>query len=359
MELILWWLPLVLLGSLLLLAAIAWLVQRQRRQRPPSRGLPLANSRRLLRLPAYQHQLRRHLWLVRGLLLVLILGIASTLVLSGRLARHTLTQPEMKNRDIILCLDVSGSMNAANAKLTGVYGELAKKFNGERLGLVVFDSSPVVIFPLTNDYAFISERLTGISDIFGRASQQKKSTSGDPAADIWTNKRSKEEIEASRNLYDLLEGTNEGSGSSLIGDGLAGCINRFDTPLQKRSRSIIFGTDNYLAGNPLVTLQEAAEVARSRDIRAYGINPADGISRRYRVKEAEEFKDAMLLTNGDYYTLDAANAPDEIIAKITAQDATRFKGSPQLITIDTPQVLLFIIAGLTTAMLLLIWRLRL
>lgn len=343
MALVFWWLPL-LLGALLLLGGLfTW---RRHTPRRPAFQKPLANSARLTRLPLYQSLVRRHRRLIFLLLGLTGVAIITTLLLSGRPAHTQLVAPNMKNRDIVLCLDVSGSMTEANKEITALYSKLAKDFNGERLGLVIFDSSPITLFPLTNDAAFISNRLGAISRIFGRSASPDNSGEGGRE-------------EAYRQVADLLEGVNQGDGSSLIGDGLAACVNRFDALDQKRTRSIILGTDNYLSGKPLITLQEAANLATERAIRVYGINPADEGSGEYKTPEAEAFKSAMLHTSGDYYRMDDPAAARTIIDKITAQDATRFQGSPQLIVADTPQPFIIVIFAIITILFGFLWRLRL
>ncbi|MDO4780775.1 MAG: VWA domain-containing protein [Candidatus Saccharibacteria bacterium] len=347
MELMIWWLPLVLIVGLAITGVIAYRWRRAHTAADVRK--PLAHGSRLTRLPAYQQLIRRQSIAVRALIGLTALALVFGLVLSGRPAYTTVTESEMKNRDIILCLDVSGSMTEANKELTAIYAKLAKDFDGERLGMVIFDSSPVTLFPLTNDYDFISERLAQISKAFGNASKDfDYSTATEAEKEEW------------RNAYnDIFDGVHQGSGSSLIGDGLASCINRFDVPQQKRSRSIIFGTDNYLAGNPIVTLKEAAELAKERDIRVYGINPADYSTASYTPKESEAFKRATLLTNGDYYKMDQPSAAQQIIQKITAQDATRFKGSPQIVANDMPEWFLLPILLLIMGVIIASWRMKL
>ncbi|MDO4773776.1 MAG: VWA domain-containing protein [Candidatus Saccharibacteria bacterium] len=347
MELRLWWLPLVLLIGLVIAGVLAYRWRRTHSSTDTRK--PLAHGIRLTRLPAYQQLIRRQSLVVRGLIVLTALALILSLILSGRPAYVTVTESEMKNRDIILCLDVSGSMTTANKELTAVYAKLAKKFDGERLGMVIFDSSPVTLFPLTNDYDFVSERLAQISQAFDSVSEDFNFRSATEA-----------QKEKWRAAYDdIFHGVNEGRGSSLIGDGLASCVNRFDVPQQKRSRSIIFGTDNYLAGNPIVTLQEAAELAKERDIRVYGINPADHSSGSYTSKYAEDFRRATLLTNGDYYKMNQPAAAEAIIQKIASQDATRFKGSPQLTITDTPEWFVLPILLLTISVIVAGWRMKL
>lgn len=340
MELSLWWLSIAILCAVM----ISLIIAKRRHQKHGEKitgKLPLANSFRLTRLPAYQKYLQRYTWLIRGALSVVMVAVLALVILAGRPTSHSVTYPETKNRDIILCLDVSGSMVEADAELTKIYAELSKGFKGERLGMVIFDSSPITVFPLTNDYDFIRQQLEGISEALGKGSKSDDFKS-----------------ELSRRFYDLISGVNEGDGSSLIGDGLASCVSRFDRLDTKRSRSIIFGTDNYLSGNPVVTLKEAAQLAKDKDIRIYGINPADYSSSYADSQPVKEFKEAILLTNGDYYKLDNVSAASSIIKKVTEQDATRFKGSPQIVYTDQPQIFLCIFLFCFVALLVISWRLN-
>ena len=59
----------------------------------------------------------------------------------------------------MLCLDVSGSMSEVDVEVLSVFEELLDGFEGERIGLTIFNSSPVQIFPLTDDYEFIRGHL--------------------------------------------------------------------------------------------------------------------------------------------------------------------------------------------------------
>ena len=112
-----------------------------------------------------------------------------------------------------------------------VFQELLPGFEGERIGLTIFNSSPVQIFPLTDDYDFIETHLTDMRDSFDFV---------ESVPEHWV-------------------GTLNGPGGSLIGDGLAACALGFDRPEDDRSRSIIFATDNEINGAETVTLQQGAD----------------------------------------------------------------------------------------------------
>ena len=97
-------------------------------------------------------------------MLAVILGLHALLlvmmiILAGRPSSVAVVSPEVKNRDIVLCLDVSRSMYEYDVEIIKTYRTLARKFDGERLGLVLFDRSPAVIFPLTDDASLIDSKL--------------------------------------------------------------------------------------------------------------------------------------------------------------------------------------------------------
>ena len=222
MELVAWWLSLLLILVLVIASAVSRLRNKKRQPKIAGTSLPVANSYRLIRLPEYQKYFRRYKYLISVALLIVAVSVVMIIILAGRPTTKAVIEPESHNRDIMLCLDVSGSMYEADSEILRVYAELSKGFKGERIGLVLFDSSPVVVFPLTDDYDFVTKQLESAAEAF------KYSFSG------------KYNSEKTKRIYDLISGVYEGDGSSLIGDGLAGCVNRFDKLDHKRSRSIIF-----------------------------------------------------------------------------------------------------------------------
>lgn len=325
-NLIYWWLSLALLVALV----VAFVIARKKLKKPSQKHtLPVAHMSRLIHLPEYGVAMGRLRLFTRLGLVFTVLALLCGLILAGRYATTVVIEPETKSRDIMLCLDVSGSMISVDKEIVKKFGELAKGFDGERLGLTVFDGMSATVFPLTNDYSFIAEKL-------------KEAERGFDSFD-----------------FDLWAGTYGENGSSIIGDGLASCVSRFDRLDSERSRSVILATDNYLAGNPIVTLAEAAAFAKSKQVRVYGINPADYSSSYYVDKTAKEFHDQVLSTGGDYYKLDDRSNVDSIVSKIGEQEATRFKGSPQIVTTDQPVVFIVIALIASSFLIFTAWRFRL
>ncbi|GAB3606851.1 VWA domain-containing protein [Conyzicola nivalis] len=327
MELIFWWmLPLWLVGLAAAVAVAAVLARRSRRRTALS--LPIAHRDRLTGLPGYARALRRYRRLLVGLiasLLVLLVGVA---LITARPASVSSVQPKLSNRDIVLCLDVSGSMVDYDREVLDVFGELAEQFTGERISLVVFNASAVTRFPLTSDYEYIADQFAALRDDFDSETS------------------------------DYYRGTLFGNGSSLVGDGLASCVVRFDTPDAERSRSVILVTDNLIAGEPIFTLPEAGALAQQRGVTVYGINPGDTDAKAYLDDLAVEFRTVVEGTQGSYFALDDPKAIPSIVDEITSQQAAEMVGEPQIVLTDRPEVPVLIAFLGLAGLFVFAWRLR-
>ena len=334
MELIFWW----MIPVALLLAAVTYWVARRRDRSGTSVRRPVAHSRRLTELPEYQAAVRRHR---RWLTVAVVAGgvlMAAAVVAAARPAERSTVNPEQRNRDIILCLDASGSMSSADAAVVEVFARLAQGFDGERLGLTVFDSSAVQVFPLTDDYDFVQEQLAEAKGAFDGAS----GSAG------------------------FLDGTWNGAGSSLIGDGLASCVQGFPAADngepgaggKERSRSVILATDNFVSGDPIFTLEQAAVLAKEKNVRVYALNPGDYDYGTDPDQPGAQLRTAAEGTGGAYYPLDNPEAVQDIIRKVQSTEATAFKSAPQAAVTDRAELPLGIalVSGLVLAGAS--WRLR-
>ncbi len=304
----------------------------KKRKKSTGSKKPVANSKYMTELESYKKALKKYTLLIRLMALFLAFIFLLIIILSVRPAVKTIERPDLTNRDIILCLDVSGSMRETDAKVVENFAELAKGFKGERIGMVIFDSTAATLFPLTNDYNYVIDILNKTKAAFNSENYSESN-------------------------YDLFTGTNEGEGSSLIGDGLASCVLRFDKLGTKRSRSVILATDNYANGAQIVDLKQAGALAKKNDVRVYGLNPDDRNDGDYKDKNSIEFREVVLGTNGDYYKFESPGSIPGIISKVSQQEATRFKGSPVLVTSDKPQLIILIIVFSTVILLFIVWRL--
>lgn len=307
MTLNIWWMPLVALGVLVAAVAVGAVIGIRSGRRAYARPAALVSrAERLRALPSFRAAVRRRTALLSGIVALGAIAVLLGGVVAARPMAPKTVQPVNASRDIMLCLDVSGSMSDVDVEVLSVFEELLKGFEGERIGLTIFNSSPVQVFPLTDDYAFVKEQLQNVRGSFDYV---------DETPEHWV-------------------GTLNGPGASLIGDGLAACTMRFDHQDDERSRSVILATDNELAGASILTLDEAAQYAKAQRVRVFALNPVQG-------KDAQvsaQLADAAALTGGQSYALRATTTVGDIIAEIQKQEATTLKGQAQVILVDSPNL---------------------
>lgn len=318
-----WWLVPV---ALVIAAAAGWFALRPR---PGGNGRrrPVANADRLTALPEYQAALRRHRrWLATAALAGAALMISSVAA-AARPVELTTSRPEQRNRDIMLCLDASGSMSSADSAVVDVFARLAKEFDGERIGLTVFDSTAVQVFPLTDDYEYVEEQLALARDAFD----------GEPGS------------------AGFLDGTWGGRGSSLIGDGLASCVNGLpagkpgtDSGPQtgtdsadsgrQRPRSVVLATDNYLSGDPIFTLEQAGALAEERGVKVYALNPGDLDYGTGPGQPGARLRAVAEAGGGAYYALDSPDAVPGIVRTVQETEAATLQGAARAVISDRPEL---------------------
>jgi len=326
-EVIVWWAPIPWVLGVAVVAVLVAL--RVRRERAASRDrLPVAHAERLTALPAYRRALAAYRALVVGLVACILVTVALAAVLTARPATVTLTKPELHNRDIVLCLDVSGSMISYDQAVLDVFDTLTQEFTGERISLVVFNASAVTYFPLTSDYGYIAKQLERLGTEFEEESPS------------------------------YLDGTLLGNGSSLVGDGLASCVTKFDRTQDERSRSVILVTDNFIAGEQIFTLPEAAALAVDRGVRVYGINPGDSAEKDYLQEYAVEFEKAMDDSGGAYYPLDDPGVVPSVVSAIEAEQAAVIPGEPVVTRTEHPEAPVIAAFVVLVGLLTLAWRLK-
>lgn len=306
--------------------AVAVLVSahRRRTRRPRDDDATIANLHHAGASTLFRRLRRRYRLLLGGEVAALAVVGISAVGLTMRPVTDREVERDVRNRDVMLCLDVSTSMNWLDAIVLRQFADLATGLRGERIGLTIFNGSAITVFPLTDDAEFVEETLNEAATALN---QRKRS---------------------------FVEGTEEGSGTSLIGDGLASCALRFDTDDDSRSRSIVFATDNALAGVPLMTLSEAASMARERGIRVYAIAANDRITSR----DAAALREAVETTNGSFFETDNETTTAEVVAEIGRLEASRLDVPPEVVADDRPTAwVVSCLAGLG-ALLAVGWGLR-
>lgn len=314
MELVFVWMPLVAAGIVAATLAVL-VVLRRRSSRHDHDIVSAAHSERLLRMPEYRAAYRRAMLKLGAMVLLVLVSLGAFSIVAARPITTDVADTDRVNRDIVLCLDISGSMTSADAAIVGRFLELVEQFHGERIALVVWDSSAAQIFPLNDDYDYVEEKLASVQDeVSSDVGDVGDVFGGDPDGDP-----------------PLYAGTTLGNGSSLIGDGLASCVLRFDNPDLDRSRTLILATDNQLAGLPIVSLEQATGFALERQVRVYGITPGG-----YAGPEIDDLRTQLQRTGGEVFSVDDTAAGENIVDQVLDDQATTLEGVPELVVIDHP-----------------------
>ncbi|EWS83031.1 vWA domain-containing protein [Brachybacterium phenoliresistens] len=335
-----WWVTLLLLLAGIAVWAITFWNRRAMRRSP----VLVANSSFLEQLPSFVRA-QRTARIVRVLQVGLaVLGVLGASVLSGRVATERIETPDFASRDIVLCLDVSGSMYEYDTEILQTFAAMVDSFDGERVALSIFNSTSRTVFPLTNDYDLIRRELTeGAEAIDFDETGYRLGTRDYPEEKV-------------RQYVDFVEGTRGiDDQASIVPDGLASCGLLFDQAAQDRSRSIIFATDNEVNGEPIFTLQEAVDGVAARDIDLYTFYPG-----AFECTDVcfEELKTVTETVDGGLYQSSDPNAIPSIIEQIQRSQAELMGAEPTVIRNDHP-MLGFVLALLAlVAVLVLGWRNR-
>ncbi len=325
--------------------ALAYLIfsfVRFRRRKKFKGGTKAIEAEYMKEIPHF----RRRLAAYKVLKFILTVSIMVNLLLSGFLMavpyKTQVNEIKHMNRDIILCMDISTTVDHLNFELVGKLKEMVENLNGERFGIVIFNTTPLYLCPLTTDYEQVLEELDIIEEAL------------DLRYDYYNGSGS-----YSSRLVELDEyisaGTligNQERGSSIIGDGLAAAALDF-TGIEEdpdRSRIIIFSTDNDLQGDEIITLPQAGQLCVDRGITVYGI----GTEQMYP-SDRTMMKNAVEMTGGEFYYGESSRVVDDIVEKIQEHMATLDTVEYEIsetVTLEIPFIILLISMA---AMILLQW----
>ena len=335
-----WWVTALLLLAALVVWAITFWNRRAMRRSP----VLVANSRYMDRIPSFVRA-QRMARAVRALqVAIAVLAVLAASVLSGRIASERISTPEFSSRDIVLCLDVSGSMYEYDTEILSTFAELVDTFEGERVALSIFNSTSRTVFPLTNDYDLVQRELEAGAeaidfDEFGYR--------------LGNRDYSEDEV---RQYVEFVDGTRGiADEASVIPDGLASCAQEFDQAEEDRSRSIIFATDNELNGDPIFTLQEAAERVAARDIDLYTFYPG---AYECGPQCYEELKTTTEEQGGELHESSDPEAIPSIINQIQKSQAEAMGATPSVLRTDHPLAPFALTVLTLLGILVLGWRSR-
>lgn len=309
--------PFVIVIGIICIIALFFLNKKNRDKY--KEGIKVANTKYLLENSEYKAVIKKYKFFYYVAFAICIFALLFSFILVSRPAKVETTDSTMYNRDIFLCMDVSRSVNELNEQLVDNLKEVVKNMKGERFGISIFNTSSVLLVPLTDDYEYILDVLDTLKDSLNITNNNN-----------YTN---------SKYLYlynYIMAGTivgNNDRGSSLISDGLASCVYDFPDLNEDRKRIIIFSTDNESLGTPLLTLKEAANLCKEKNIVVYAVTPNE-----IKSNDKIELEEAVNITNGSLYTSSKKENTSNIINSIEKQEKSLIKGKKERKTTDVPQI---------------------
>lgn len=323
----------IILGGIILIILTVWLFARTQKNKKSLETY--SNTNRFTQTPAYRKALKKYIRLLYLPVAVLLVAVLTTTTIAAQPTIIELEKNKKYNRDIVLCLDVSGSMFSVDAEILSTFEDLIKGFKGERVGLIIWNSNSHQVFPLTDDYSYMLDNIAKV----------KK-----PLESVFINPEDPE-------IYDIFTSTSNGSGSSLIGDGLASCTIPFEDMTKEdteRSKSIILATDNQIAGTQIITLQDAAEETQKLDINLYTIDP--GTPGATENDPSTELKNITESIGGTYYPLRGGGFVEDIVEQISATEAAEIESQPVIKLTEIPQNFIWVLLIIMFIYLTIMWR---
>jgi Ca-activated chloride channel homolog len=325
------WPWLVVLLVVLLVALLAVWVRIWWRRQPPGASY-VAHVARLRALPRYRTLVQRRRLLGGFGSLAALVACIGGIVLGGRVQETQVINRDESTRDIVLCLDASGSSAPWNGDVADEYRSIVEELDGDRVGLTIWNNVAINRVPLTDDYGVVLDQLDQAESAF----------------EGWN------EVTPSKEFEDFTAGTfiDEGKDrSSLIADGLVSCVQRFDRLDEDRGRALILATDGEQRGRGVFDLTEATEYAAEAGVVVHVIaNPGepdlDGDIDGLQATAAD--------TGGTFAQLGTGGSAQDVVEEINELETTEVERPPLVQTLDAPRTGQ-VIAGIGVVLLVLVW----
>jgi hypothetical protein len=284
---------------------------------------------------------------------LLVAALLLSIALVARPSHVDASAERASSRDIVLCLDVSGSTLPYDREVIDTYLELAKHFEGERIGLSIFNSTSRTVFPLTDDYELVITQLS-------EASKALKGVESQDDIDEMSDSEYQK-------IADWLEGTqNRKDATSLIGDGVVSCAamlpgfaygeaNQTNAERQ-RAASIVLATDNIVSGKATYSLAEALDLTEQTKITVDGLysgpRSSEGDQTTADMKSAIESHGGIFLAQSNGATI------NELVRDIQSRRDSASDSTSKASMSDAPGLWTLALAVVIIIWIACAWRLR-
>lgn len=142
----------------LILAVILFFIKLNRKAKYTN-GKKVANTKYVKETEYYKTKVKKYKTITNLIKIVSAICIVMTSILIARPVTILTKSEEKYNRDIILSLDASRSECAVNLELVKKLKKIVPDLQGDRIGIVMYNTAPIVYCPLTTDYNYVNECL--------------------------------------------------------------------------------------------------------------------------------------------------------------------------------------------------------
>ena len=312
-----WWLIPVVLAVVVIATVVGWMLARRAGVRSGKKGW-VANTGYLRGLPKYQALVRRTRASLAMAFVCFLIAVIATSVSAGAPVDRYVKHDKSASRDIVLCLDASGSMLPYDSKIGGAFRQIISHFEGERISLQLWDAYSMTMFPLTDDYDMATDVLQEMSDTIDTGLIRYGG-----------------QLSGTQELFDYLAPVMDENRevSSIVGDGLSSCVMGFDHNDKQRSRTILLATDNEVYGDGVYDLSEAIEFAKKQGVTVTALYPGSDTNLGY---QAQQLRDEVRKTGGDFYDASSPSAVDSVVRQIEAEQKEELDSAGKMIETDRP-----------------------
>lgn len=175
-------------------------------------GKKVANTKYIKETEYYKTKVKKYKIISNIIKTISLICIIISSILIARPVTIQNKSEDKYNRDILISLDISTSESEVNLELVKKFKEIIPNIKGDRIGIIIYNTAPVVYCPLTDDYDYVNECLDTIEqqmkifvDNDGRIPSLFEQENGNINS-FW---------------YGGAVANYEVRGSSLVGDGLA------------------------------------------------------------------------------------------------------------------------------------------
>ena len=312
-----WWLIPVVLTVVVIATVVGWMLARRAGVRSGKKGW-VANTGYLRGLPKYQALVRRTRASLAIAFVCFLIAVIATSVSAGAPVDRYVKHDKSASRDIVLCLDASGSMLPYDSKIGGAFRQIISHFEGERISLQLWDAYSMTMFPLTDDYDMATDVLQEMSDTIDTGLIRYGG-----------------QLSGTQELFDYLAPVMDENRevSSIVGDGLSSCVMGFDHNDKQRSRTILLATDNEVYGDGVYDLSEAIEFAKKQGVTVTALYPGSDTNLGY---QAQQLRDEVRKTGGDFYDASSPSAVDSVVRQIEAEQKEELDSAGKMVETDRP-----------------------